>query len=430
MLFAQGEIVLPISIFGLFLMGVPQPVQQPQTISDESKVAVYSLPDPLRLASGMRVADAAAWRNKRRPELLKLFEAEEYGKTLVGRPKSLKFVVREEKRDARGGKATRLRIGILFEGAETGRQMELLVYLPNHVKGPAPLFLGLNFDGNYATTDEPDIPLPTHWVNGLFNNKPINNKPPASARGMHKELWQIDNVLDHGYGLAMACYGEVEPDAVGHWQDGPRGLGPQPGTGDWGTIGAWAWSLSRAMDYLQTNKRVDAKRVALTGFSRLGKAALWAGAQDERFSLVVSNESGAGGAALHKRIFGETAGDLSRRFPHWFCPNFAKYAENEAAMPMDQHELIALIAPRPVLIISADNDLWSDPKGEFLGGLGADPVYKLLTGEGIARTEWPKAQDLIDSRIGYYLRPGPHDVTAEDWRVMIQFAEKWMKQNH
>ncbi|MEP6755665.1 MAG: acetylxylan esterase [Chthonomonadales bacterium] len=417
--------VLGIAI--LVLGGMTMAAQQrPPAITDEAKVPVYTLPDPLRCADGTVVTDRETWRTKRRPELLKLFEQEEYGKALLGRPKAMKFVIRDEKHDARGGRATRFRVGILFEGTESGRQMELLVYLPNKVK-KAPVFLGLNFDGNYACTDDADIPVPTHWVNGIFKNKPTNNKPPAEARGIHKELWQIDMALDNGFGVAMVAYGEIEPDANDSWKVGPRGLAKEPGKGDWGQLATYAWALRRAMDYLQTNPRVDSKRVALTGFSRLGKAALWACAQDERFALVVSNESGAGGAALHKRIFGETTADLNRVFARWFCGNFVKYAGNEADMPYDQHELIALIAPRPVLIISADKDLWSDPKGEFLSGVGADRVYRLVSGEGISQKEWPAAQKLIESRIGYYLRPGPHDVTAEDWRAMITYAQKYLK---
>lgn len=400
---------------------------QRASITDEASVPPYALHDPLVCQDGTGVTSAELWRSRRRPELLRLFENEEYGKNTVGRPAQMRFVLREEKQNARGGRATRLRVGVLFEGTEEGRQMELLIYLPNQITGRAPVFLGLNFDGNYTITNEPDIPLPTHWVNGLQPNRVLHNLPAESSRGTLQNLWQIDEVLARGYGVATAGYGEIESDVPGRWQQGPRGLGPPPGPGDWGSIGAWAWALSRAMDYLTTNPRIDSKRVAVIGFSRLGKAAMWAGAQDERFALMISNESGAGGVALHKRLFGETAADLNNHFPHWFCPNFRRYANNEAALPIDQHELVALFAPRPVLIVSATEDLWSDPKGEFLSGVGAAPVYRLLGVEGIAQTEWPQPQHLVLSRIGYYLRPGKHDVTAEDWKIMLTFADRYLK---
>jgi hypothetical protein len=393
---------------------------------DESKMPPYTLPDPLVCADGTPVHDAKTWREKRRPELLRLFESEVYGKTLLGRPKEMKFVVREEKKDARGGAATRLRVGALFEGRDDGRQMELLVYLPNGATGPAPAFLGLNFDGNYSTTDEADIPLPTHWVAGVGRGKSSGHKPLSSGRGSWTQQWQYDLALSRGYAVITAGYGEIEPDADGNATKGVRGLGPTPGPNDWGAIGGWAWALSRAMDYIETNPRIDAKRVAVTGFSRLGKTSLWAGAQDERFAAVVSIDSGAGGAALSRRIFGETVAHLTTRFPHWFCSQYAKYAGKEHLCPVDQHELIALVAPRPVLIISATEDLWADPKGEFLGGVGADPVYRLLSGEGIGQKEWPGPAALVNSRIGYYLRRGKHDVTPDDWKACIEFADRWL----
>jgi hypothetical protein len=377
------------------------------------------------MADGARVTTAEQWRTERRPEFMRLFENDVYGKPLVGRPADLKFVVRDEKKNALGGKATRLRVGILFEGTETGRQMELLVYLPNQVKGPAPLFLGLNFDGNFTTTDDPDIPVPTHWVNGLFNYQPPDHRATPDGRGIHRDMWPYDLIIERGYGIATAGYGEVEPDLPGHWRDGPRGLGPQPGAGDWGSIGAWAWALSRAMDYLETNQRVAAQRVAVFGFSRLGKTAMWAGAEDQRFAMVISQCSGKGGVSLSKRLVGEPVAHLAGSdLGHWFAPNSARYATNEAALPVDGNELAALIAPRPLLILSGVDDHYSDPEGEFLGGLGADPVYRLLGTDGMAAKVWPSPQTLVTSTIGYWLRPGGHNVTLDDWRATLFFADE------
>jgi hypothetical protein len=410
----------------VFVVTLALPVMS-ESSTQPPEVMTYPLPDPLVGSDGKRVQGATTWRKKRRPELLRLFESEIYGKTLVSRPENLRFVVREEKKDARGGKATRLRIGILFEGREDGRQMELLVYLPNHIKGKVPLFLGLNFDGNFTTTSEPDIPLPAHYVHGLFQNRPADHKAHENARGIHSAMFPYDLILERGYGLATASYGEVEPDAKGRWQEGPRGLGPQPGPGDWGAIGAWSWALSRAMDYLETHKRVDKKRVAVFGFSRLGKTAMWAGAQDQRFALVVSQNSGKGGVSLSKRMVGEPIEHLAGSLGHWFAPNYAKYSRNEEALPVDGHTLAALIAPRPLLILSGTEDKWSDPEGEFLGGLGADAVYRLWGTDGMAAKTWPAPQTLVDSTIGYYLRPGKHDVTVEDWQATLNFADKHLK---
>ncbi len=397
------------------------------TVDREKDVPPYSLPDPLIRTNGQPVRTAREWRESRRPELLRLFADEEYGRTLVGRPSDLKFVVRESVPNARGGRATRLRIGVLFEGREEGRQMELLVYLPNEVKGPVPVFLGLNFDGNYTTTAEPDLPVPRHWVMGLFGNPTADHRPLAASRGIHQHQFPYAYALEHGYGIVTAGYGEIEPDLPGHWRDGPRGLGPEPGPQDWGCLGAWAWGLSRSMDYLETNPRIDSRRVAVMGFSRLGKAAVWAAAQDERFALVVSQNSGAGGVALSKRLFGEDVAHLAGPLGHWFAPAFARYAGNEAALPIDQHELVALLAPRPVLILSATEDSYSDPKGEFLGGLGADPVYRMLKAGGLNTRTWPPPSELVSGSIGYFLRPGGHDVTLEDWQAMIAFTDQKLR---
>lgn len=383
-------------------------------------------PPLLTLQSGAAVATPAGWRGTRRPELLHLFEENVYGRTPIGRPDSMRCVVLEEKPDALEGRATRLRIGVLFEGSEDGRRMELLVYLPNAATAPVPVFLGLNFDGNFATTVETDLPVPAHFINGLFYSLP-DHAAAESQRGNQARMWPYDEILDRGYGIATAGYGEVEPDLAGQWAHGPRAFAP-PATPDaWGTIGAWAWALSRALDYLQTNPRVDGKRVAVFGFSRLGKTAMWAGAQDERFAAVISQNSGKAGISLSKRSVGEPVAHLSKDLGHWFAPNYAQFADNEEALPVDAHCLAALVAPRPLLILSATEDDWSDPEGEFLGGAGATPVYELLDSEGLAATEWPAPQTLVNSPVGYYLRPGGHDVTAEDWAVTLEWTDAHLK---
>ncbi len=399
------------------------------TVKDEALVPAYTLLDPLKNTHGATIADAASWK-AHRPQLQQLLEQEIYGKTLLGRPPQLKWTIRETKPDARAGKATRLRIAIFFEGTETGRQMELLVYLPNHVATgqKVPVLLGLNFDGNYTTVTDADLPVPNHFAMGLFENKLPDHKPVAASRGMHAYMWQLDLLLEAGCGLATAAYGEIEPDENGKWKQGIRGLAPEPKPSDWGAVGAWAWGLSRAMDFLETHDRIDPRKVMVMGFSRLGKAALWAAAQDERFAGLISNGSGAGGMAPHHRIFGETVTHLSSRFPHWFCGNFARHAGKESSMPVDQHQVAALIAPRPILVTSGTEDLWADPKGEFLSLTAAAPVWSLLgLKKPLESTEWPKPGKPTKSPLAYFLREGGHDVTLEDWRAIISFVEKQLK---
>lgn len=394
---------------------------------DESKVHPYSLPDPLTTTAGRKVATKSDWL-ARRAELLALFESQVYGKTPVPpRPVVPRFRVRSEDKEALGGKAIRRQIAIEFTDRDEGPGMDLLLYIPKATPR-APVFLGLNSSGNQTLEIDPAI-TPSRSI-GDPRTRSTQEEAARQARGVDQAEWPVERIVARGYALATVCYADLDPDYDDGFANGIHPLFYKPGqtrpaADEWGSIGAWAWGLSRALDYLETVHEIDPRRVAVLGHSRRGKTALWAGARDQRFAMVVSIQSGCGGAALSKRDFGETVARINTSFPHWFCTNFREYNNHEDALPIDQHELIALIAPRPVLVCSAAGDLWADPKGEFLAARAADPVYKLLGTDGLAASEWPEPEphQLIKSTIGYHIRPGGHSVTRDDWDVLMNFAD-------
>lgn len=395
---------------------------------DESKIPHYTLPDPLVCKDGSKVASSRSWREKRRPELLEEFAKEMFGRTPATQVETTHSTLVKDG-EVFGGLGVRRQIRLQFSANGHSSHLDLLIYFPKAAKGPKPLFLGPNFNGNHAMQADPEIPLSTSWLRDSAGPGVVGNRATEKSRGSEKERWPVEMILKAGYGVATYYYGDIDPDFDDGFKNGIHPL-LDPATGGgrpadaWGSIGAWAWGLSRALDYIEKDPDLDARRVALLGHSRLGKTALWAGAQDERFAIVISNNSGCGGAALSKRVIGESVARINTSFPHWFCGNFKRYNANEEALPFDQHELIALIAPRPVYIASASEDLWADPKGEFLSGLHAGPVYALFGLAGLGVEEMPGVNKPVGEFIGYHLREGKHDVMDFDWEQYIRFANR------
>ena len=375
---------------------------------DESKVPDYTLPD--LLAGARTVKD---WEKWRRPQLAGLFEKEMFG-SVPGKPGGLHFQVRDDAPDAFDGLATRRQVRI-FLNAEESEYEDLLIYVPNKRNGPVPAFLGVNFFGNHTIDTDPGIFFP----DSLRYRKDYK----LDARGSQQQRWPVRTILERGYAVATFCCEDVVPDAPGY-----PGVRARYDGYSWGALAAWGWGLSRALDYLETDSDVDAARVAVFGHSRMGKAAVWAGARDTRFAMVVSNASGCGGAALSRRRFGETVRRINTAYPYWFCDAFHKYGDNEDLLPFDQHGLLALIAPRPLYVESGSEDRWSDPQGEFLGLAYASPVYELYGFEAFTPSDRPGVeQPVIKGRTGYHIRSGRHEILLYDWLQYLDFADRFLK---
>jgi hypothetical protein len=392
---------------------------------DESAVGAYMLPDLLALPNGKPVRDSKTWFKQRRPEIVHLFEEDQFGRS-PGRPAEMSFDVFDKGTPAFNGKAIRRQITIYFSANKSGPKIDLLVYVPAEAKKPVPVLLNISFTANSNTVADPGIKAGEVWG-------PDKKRVPAKQGRMFGRL-DVPRLIDKGYGVATFYYGDVDPDFLGGLPYGVRALylktgQVEPAPDAWGSIAAWAWGLSRALDYLETDKAVDARRVALMGISRLGKTVLWAGANDTRFAMVIASCSGEGGAALSRRNYGETIAHLTAptRFPYQFCANYAKGAAHPELRPLDANMLIALMAPRPLLLQTGDKDFWSDPKGEFLAEVAAGPVYRLLGKDGLDTTEWPPAGHPILHTLGYYMHSGGHGTVPSDWDIFLQFMDMHLR---
>lgn len=393
---------------------------------DEALVGSYSLPNPLLLANRKAVRNAKTWYEKRRPEIVRLFEENQFGSS-PGPPGKLNFEVFDKGTSALEGKALRSQVTVYFSEDKSGPKMDLLIYLPAQTSKPVPLILTPSFSANSSVVDDPGIKPREIWS----RDKKRIPAPKTSNLGSLK----VEPVLAQGLGLATFYYGDVDPDFQGGLPFGVRALYLKPGhtepaADEWGAIAAWAWGLSRALDYLESDERVDARRVALFGVSRLGKTVLWAGAHDTRFALVIASCSGEGGAALSRRNYGETIKHLTApsRYPYQFCANYQKYADHVDQLPVDAHMLIALIAPRPLLLQTGDQDKWSDPKGEFLAAVAAGPVYRLLGKQALDTDQMPPAGQPILHTLGYYMHSGGHGTIPSDWDQFLKFIGMHLQQ--
>ncbi|GAB3939507.1 acetylxylan esterase [Spirosoma harenae] len=364
---------------------------------DESKVPAYTLPDVLKTTTGQKVSNKTTWEKVRRPEIINLFEDHIYGQM----PKSvdrLTYSIKSENTSAMSGKATLKEVLIEVAHNQKRLTINLVLFVPTKRTGPVPVFL-------------------------LINNRGKDNTDPTRAHT--SDFWPAEMVIDSGYAVAAFHVSDLAPDDTLKYINGVLQLYPEQLTAPNGmrAIGAWAWGASRVLDYFEKESAIDAKKVAVVGHSRGGKASLWAAAEDQRFAMCFTNCSGNTGAALSRRRFGETVSRINTVFPHWFAKNYKKFNNNEDALPVDQHMLLAAIAPRPLYATNATKDLWADPVGTFLSLKQAEPVYALygITSK-LPVTPPAVNQPVINSPLGYHIREGEHNLTAYDWSNFIKFA--------
>ena len=402
-------------------------------LTAQNEAPTAPLPDPLTMDDGTHVSSPAQWRNKRRPELLERFTREMYGVSPARSPK-MSFIVFDKGTEALNGKAIRRQITVLLKGDPNGPKFDFLLYIPKAASKPVPAVLSMNFWGNHAIVSDPGVRITTNRVESGRNSHVDlscvhNNQATEACRGINAPQWPVEAMLDKGYALASIYRGDIDPDTKDGFDKSLKSFYAElQNRGDnFSTIGEWAWAFSRAMDYLVTDHAIDPKRVALFGWSRLGKAALWAAASDQRFAAVISNESGAGGAKLFHRGIGESVADLNKNFPHWYDENFRKYNGRDTTLPFDQHEMIALIAPRPVYIASAEQDAEADPAGEFASAKAAQPVYLLLGKQALLPEKWPAVNQPVGSDLAYHVRSGRHDVKPFDWEQYLAFLDKHLR---
>ena len=385
--------------------------------------ATAGLPELLTLSTGERVETERDWLEARRPEIARTVEHYVYG-TAPGAPPEVRAVLLEEG-SALDGLAWREQVRLhLGEGVS----MDVLIVSPVGVED-APCFLGLNFSGNHATTHDPRVLLSESWMPGSRGGE--DGRANDAQRGMKAERWAYDQAIARGWAMATIYHGDIDPDT---WTTEAGIRGPRAksapgvqGPNSWGTLRAWAWGLSRALDHLDENPRIDGDRVVVHGHSRNGKTALVAGAYDERFAGVISNHSGCGGAALSRPARGETVERIVRVLGYWFTEDFWAFADREDHLPLDQHSLLSLIAPRPLLVCSAIKDKWADPLGEYQAVEAAAPAWELF-GVGDFQTEgFPETGDLVGTLPAYHVREGVHSVLPEDWTLWLDWADRLVR---
>jgi len=386
------------------------------------------MPDPLELLGGGRVQNRQEWEQHRRPELKALFQHYMYGE-YPARPHQVKGRVLFEDGQFLEGRGILQEVELTF-GPETWPKIYLLLALPKG-RSPCPAFIGLNFGGNHLLTTHEKVRIPTVWMPSHYPGV-VQNRATAEGRGKQVQVWPLEQILGRGYAVATFYCGDIQPDRP-HVREGMRATLPERATEtgrETATIMWWAWGIHNAVDYLLSEPRINGRRLIVVGHSRLGKTALLAGAFDERIALIIPHQSGCGGAApsRHQNPKAETVARINATFPHWFCGNFKAFGADVTRLPVDQNCLVALCAPRPVLLTNAQEDQWANPEGQWEVLRAAAPAYQLYdVARPVIADKMPAVGTLSSERLGYFIRPGQHSMTPEDWKVFMDYSDRWLR---
>ncbi len=392
--------------------------------------SIAEMPNPLVMLDGTKVTTKAEWEAKRRPELKALFQHYMYG-TFPAKPEKWSAKVLFEDPKAFGGKGTLRELELTF-GPPEWPKIYLLVAVLNG-KTPAPCIFGPNFGGNHLLTDHEKVRIPSVWMPARYPGV-VDNKATAEGRGKQADTWPLEQAIDRGYAVATFYCGDVQPDRP-DVQEGMRQFltparpGGQAGN-ETATIALWAWGCQRAADFLLSDKSIDGKRLAVVGHSRLGKTALLAGAFDDRIAVVIPHHSGCGGAGPSRpnNPKAETVKRITTSFPHWFCGHFTAFGDDTTKLPFDQNGLVAICAPRPVLMTNAEEDQWANPGGQFEVLRAAAPAYELYdVAKPVVADKMPELGKLSSNRLGYFIREGKHSMTPPDWKIYMDYCDQWMK---
>ncbi len=391
---------------------------------------VFKFPDPLTMLDGTKITTKDDWNTKRKPELRELFQAHMYGRYPTVKTTVTGKVLYEDKA-AFGGLATVKEVELSL-GLKNCPPIYLLIAVPN--KRPtdgSPIFVGLNFDGNHAHLDDKNIRLPSGWM--LNGRKGVqDHRALEDGRGLSKTQWPIEQIIKSGYAVCTCYYGDISEDR----KETAGPLAPfvvDPMLKDrlerTESIMLWAWGVHRMVDFIETMPAINKKRIAVIGHSRLGKTALLAGAYDDRIAAVFPHQAGCGGTgpSRHADVKAESVKRINTAFPHWFSGTFKTYNEALDKLPIDQHLLLAMCAPRPVLYTNAEDDKWANPSGQFEMMQLANPVYQLFGSKGTNSMLPPKLKELNNQQLGYWMRPGKHELNPDDWATFSKFADTWMR---